>query len=102
MIIPNTSNHVFNLDDEAELLLPSDVQMSLRLLSVHVCSSGFPRTHKCEGMLQRRHKKLIIWVRVEWGGLYATSQGSRQIETSVAEYGKRAHSKGCWEFLIGC
>lgn len=36
------------------------------------------------------------------GVLYATSQGSQQIETSVAEYGKRAHSKGCWEFLIGC
>lgn len=40
-----------------------------------------------------------------WGGgqmLYATSQGCQQIETSVAEYGKRAHSKGCWEFVIGC
>lgn len=98
---------------------PSDTQMpgwlpksSRRAAHVHL------RATLLKSFAKPRHKKLINLERVELGGwgwrcwgvgtaveggrVYATSQGSQQIETSVAEYGKRAHSKGCWEFLIGC
>lgn len=59
----------FTPSDEPELLLPSDVQMSLWLLRVPLCSECF-HAHTCEGMKTCRLKKLIILERVKMGGVF--------------------------------